>query len=201
LALHIPFSEVNDQLAIDNATVHMKIAHGIIDLFAPRNPENESAKSMYEEVLNGIGETDTKGFEMKLNKNTNFSCTTTLGDNNVFYFVQIAPATVHATPAKAVDFTGNWSTDYGEIIIEKQTATSFNFSFSGWTEEGNTGELEGTAVIKGSNMALYEEKFDFRDEITRVKFTLKNNTLVVEEENTLGLFGVGVYISGTYKKK
>lgn len=50
-------------------------------------------------------------------------------------------------------------------------------------------------------MALYEEKFDFRDEITRVKFTLKNNTLVVEEENTLGLFGVGVYISGTYKKK
>jgi hypothetical protein len=113
----------------------------------------------------------------------------------VFLSVMIAAA---VSFAKTAGFTGDWNNENAVIVIKNQTAKSFEFYFEGWTDDGNTGELEGVAVIKGAGVALYEEKDEYTDEMVRVKFTLKNGELIVEEENTFGLFGIGVYIGGTY---
>jgi hypothetical protein len=117
----------------------------------------------------------------------------------VFFILMSMEAT--AAPVK---FTGTWRMEEegmsAEIVITKQTARSFEFSFGGVTDQGNTGELEGVAVIKKAGIALYEEKDEYSGETVRVKFTWKDGKLIVDEENTFGLFGMGVYISGTYKR-
>jgi hypothetical protein len=102
--------------------------------------------------------------------------------------------------AATANFEGVWRTEGGEIVIKNQSAQLFEFSFHGYSESGNTGELEGVAVVTSFNTAVYKNKNEYDGRIAEVTFNAVNGTLVVDEANSFGLFGMGVYISGMYKK-
>jgi hypothetical protein len=122
-------------------------------------------------------------------------------------FLVLVCAILCATFAQsaAADFSGEWnrtdvhSGNSATITIENVTDKSFEFSFMG-NSGANTGEIEGTAVFSGKNKAVFD--FDDYDFAVKVEFVMDGGKLAVSvvEGDTSGLFGMGVFMDGTYIK-
>ena len=108
------------------------------------------------------------------------------------------------------DFEGTWfmssDANSGDITITNATEKSFEFSFQGLylneiTGGANFGDLEGTAFFTAKNKAVCVYKSEYLDDVT-FEFIIDNGKLQVSvvEGTEWGLFGLGVYMSGTYSK-
>ncbi|WP_167958364.1 hypothetical protein [Anaerosporobacter faecicola] len=107
------------------------------------------------------------------------------------------------------DFIGEWhrtDTTMGtaaDIIIENQTANSFDFTFNG-SFGGNTGTIDGTATITESNCAIFESTTEIdNEESAIVQFILDQNCLnvtLISGSNSSLLLGNHVYMDGEYTK-
>jgi hypothetical protein len=201
LALHIPFSEVDDQLAKENATVHMKIAYGIIDLFAPSSPENASAKSMYLEVFSTLGDAEGTGSSMKLNKNTNFNCSTGFGDDIVLYLVEISPVVSQS----AASANTNIKPGEYELVNDSQEG-GFSLTKVGGKYEASIGffnknsqnvaEFEGPATLSGNKIIIK----DTDGEGVVITITVDKGIAKIEANDAAAAYaGAGAYFDGIYK--
>jgi len=104
---------------------------------------------------------------------------------------------------KKTDFEGDWRTGWGsEITIKDVTEKSFSFSFTGVTESGNIGELEGEALITADNKAVFAFKNEELEISATFEFSITDGKLIVAltEGYMAGYFGRGVYMQGEYTK-
>ncbi|MDR1916859.1 MAG: hypothetical protein LBQ58_09825 [Synergistaceae bacterium] len=214
VVLSVPFAQVDDPAAASNAIAHGSIVSGIIDLFATNDSVNAEAKAMYKEALGHLGEEPGVSGEMKLGKDTMMRYSCANYENNVVYVAAIEPISAAASakekPAKSNGFAGTWKMKDGSvssaITITNETAQSFDFVLEAENDQGNTGDLEGTASIVGPNRAvckLDKEYGDSEEErYVTYQFTLSKNALEIEvvKGEDFGLYGMGVYVTGKYKK-
>ena len=113
--------------------------------------------------------------------------------------------------ASAADFTGDWTSDIGDITISNQDENGFQVSGTFLYEVigedppfARTGTLEGEALFINDNVAICKLEDDYvrPGEEAYVGFILNGDSLeVVESEGFFcTYFGMGVTSEGTYKK-
>jgi hypothetical protein len=214
VVLSVPFAEVNDPVAGSNAIAHGHIVSSIIDLFGTNDSVKAEAKAMYKEALGHLGEESGISGEMRLGGNTMLRSSCANYENNVVYMAAIEPISTTASAgektAKSNGFTGTWNMEDGSIsstiTITNETDRSFNFVLEAANNQGNTGDLEGTAFIVGKDRAVCKfdkEHGDSEEErYVTYQFTLSKNILEFEvvQGDDFGLYGMGVYVTGKYKK-
>jgi len=114
-------------------------------------------------------------------------------------------ATAGAAPAGA-DFEGRWRSGDNEMTITNITEKSFEFSFEGFSVNAagvpHMGDLAGTALFTAGNKAVFNYEDEYGDKKVKYEFIVNDGELIVSvaEGDETGLFGVGVYMNGTYTK-
>jgi len=104
---------------------------------------------------------------------------------------------------KKTDFAGEWRTGWGcEITITDVTEQSFRFSFTGVTQSGNIGNLEGKALFTADNKAVFAFENKELEMTATFEFSIADCKLIVAltEGDMEGYFGRGVYMQGEYAK-
>ena len=105
------------------------------------------------------------------------------------------------------DFEGKWSNSDNEIAITNVTEESFEFSFEGFSVNAfgvpHMGDLAGTALFTAGNKAVFDYEDENLDKKVKYEFVVNDGELIVSvaEGDETGLFGVGVYMNGTYTKE
>ncbi|MCR4567947.1 MAG: hypothetical protein K5769_07835 [Pseudobutyrivibrio sp.] len=110
------------------------------------------------------------------------------------------------------DFTGDWTSDNGDITVSTQDKSSLMFSgdfmyvtADGDTPDARTGSLEGEAFFINDNVAICKLEGDYVNsgEEAYVGFILNGDSLeVVESEGfSCPMMGADVTSEGTYTKK
>ncbi len=107
------------------------------------------------------------------------------------------------------NFIGDWNRTNvvtgcaAEIRIKNQTTKSFDFSFWG-LHGGNSGSVDGTAIIINNNTAVFEYISEHDKEVyAKVEFQIENDILkvkVIDGFNDALGFGNKVFIDGEYIK-